>query len=243
MKDRSISLLYGIICHSSFAVGVGLMIYSLYFGLPTILVSIEPPLAIIWNLLLVAQFPILHSFFLSSKGRSILSQLAPVSVRRELGTTLFAWFASTQLILVFGLWAGTGVVIWQPSHDIGWIFFSVLYTISWLLLLKSMNEASLSLQTGALGWWAVFRGRKAVYRKFCQSGLHSYVRNPIYISFALTLWTAPVWTWDRIALVVPWTIYCLVGPQLKENRYRKMYGQEYLEYQRRVPYWLPWPRK
>jgi protein-S-isoprenylcysteine O-methyltransferase Ste14 len=72
-------------------------------------------------------------------------------------------------------------------------------------------------------------------------GLFRFCRQPIYASFALTVWTVPVWTPDQLFVALTLTVYCLIGPLFKEQRFKKMYQTDFDEYQRRVPYWLPWP--
>jgi 2-polyprenyl-6-hydroxyphenyl methylase/3-demethylubiquinone-9 3-methyltransferase len=74
------------------------------------------------------------------------------------------------------------------------------------------------------------------------TGLFRIVRQPIYVAFALTLWTVPVWTPDQLLVAVVLTAYCVGGPLLKERRFRHRFGHEFLAYARRVPYWSPWPR-
>jgi protein-S-isoprenylcysteine O-methyltransferase Ste14 len=68
------------------------------------------------------------------------------------------------------------------------------------------------------------------------------VRQPIYIAFALTLWTPPVWTADQVMLAVLWTAYCVAAPMLKERRFAARYGTRWQQYRERVPYWVPDPR-
>ena len=98
------------------------------------------------------------------------------------------------------------------------------------------------LQTGALGWFALFRGRKPVYPPMPESGLFRLIRQPIYLAFTMTLWTVPTWTPDQLVVAVALTGYCLVAPRFKEARFRRIYGREFDRYAAAVPYWLPWPR-
>ncbi|OYX75074.1 MAG: hypothetical protein B7Y77_03075, partial [Bradyrhizobium sp. 35-63-5] len=65
------------------------------------------------------------------------------------------------------------------------------------------------------------------------------VRQPIYLSFALTLWTVPVWTPDQLAVAIVLTTYCLLAPRLKERRFAAIYGPRFETYRGRVPYMLP----
>jgi len=53
-------------------------------------------------------------------------------------------------------------------------------------------------------------------------GLFRVTRQPIYVSFALTLWTVPTWTPDQLVIAVVLTAYCLFAPLFKEARYRRI---------------------
>ena len=138
-----------------------------------------------WNTLLLLQFPLLHSFLLTRSGRGLLKILAPRHLGLALSSTTFATVASIQVFLLFGLWSPSGIVWWQAAGPV-LALFSLFYALAWLLLLKSMVDAGLALQTGSLGWWAVFRNLTPHYPKMPDSGLFRWCRQPIYLSFALT---------------------------------------------------------
>jgi protein-S-isoprenylcysteine O-methyltransferase Ste14 len=70
-------------------------------------------------------------------------------------------------------------------------------------------------------------------------GLFRIIRQPIYVAFALTLWTVPVWTPDQLVLAVSYTAYCLLAPRTKERRFAARYGDRFRRYQATVPYALP----
>ncbi|MBO0866334.1 MAG: hypothetical protein J2P16_14820, partial [Mycobacterium sp.] len=91
-------------------------------------------------------------------------------------------------------------------------------------------------------WVALLRNRNPIYPKMPQNGLFRLIRQPIYVAFALTLWTVPTWTPDQLVVAIALTIYCLMGPLLKEARFRRIYGSAFDAYAERIPYWLPLPR-
>ncbi|MEL6206281.1 MAG: hypothetical protein AAFR47_13365, partial [Pseudomonadota bacterium] len=68
------------------------------------------------------------------------------------------------------------------------------------------------------------------------------LRHAIYLSFALTLWTVPVWTPDQLMVALTLTAYCVAAPILKERRFAAIHGAEFQAYRARVPYMLPLPR-
>ncbi len=238
-RQRAVALGYGIVNHLAFAAGIAAMIAGLYFGLGTGRGTLHGAAAVAADALLLVSFFVLHSYLLSSSGRRrVLDRLAPLGLGRDLGSTIFATIASLQLLLTFVAWSPIGPVWWQP-HGALRVVATLAYAASWGFLLKAMADAGLPLQTGFLGWGSIVRGRKPCYAAFPEHGTFRYLRQPIYLAFALTLWTGPVWTVDRLLLAIPWTLYCIAGPVLKERRCVAIYGERFQRYQRRVPYWLP----
>jgi protein-S-isoprenylcysteine O-methyltransferase Ste14 len=222
----------GLLCHGLFATGIGLMALSLYRGMQIGWGPLHGGAAWATNVLLVLQFPLLHSLFLTDRGRSWLG--------KDLATTSFVIVAAGQLCLTFGLWSPSGVVWWSAQGAMRWLLTG-LFAAAWLLLGKAMADAGLSLQTGTLGWWSVFCGRKPRYPPMPTTGLFTFSRQPIYLAFSLTLWTGPVWSPDQLLIASVWSGYCLIGPLHKEQRFRRYFGEQFIAYQQQAPYWLPRP--
>lgn len=239
-RQRRVALAYGVLCHVSFAAAIGSMMLSIGSGFQLSLGALPRGWAAVGNLLLLLQFALLHSFLLSQRGQSLLYRLAPLRLGRDLATTIYATIASWQLLIAFLCWTPSGVVWWQASGG-ALALLAGLYGAAWLLLLKTMFDAGLAVQTGAHGWLAIARGRQPRFAAFRPRGTFKWVRQPIYIAFAATMWTTPVWTPDGLALALVWTIYCLVGPRLKERRYARWHGAAWETYRATVPYWLPRP--
>jgi protein-S-isoprenylcysteine O-methyltransferase Ste14 len=224
-----------------FALGVGTMMLAMFFGMSRSLGTVPPPWNWVANAALIAQFPLLHSALLTTRGRRILGRLGPKGTGSTLSTTTYATIAAAQVLALFALWTPSGTVWWH-AQGTALMVMTLLYAASWLLLGWSMYSAGLALQTGSLGWTALYRGRPPRYPGMPQTGLFRVTRQPIYVSFALTLWTVPTWTPDQLVVAVVLTAYCVVAPRFKERRYRRIYGGAFEEYTRRVPYWLPFPR-
>jgi ubiquinone biosynthesis O-methyltransferase len=238
----TVALLYGAVCHLLFAAGVATMIAAMAFGMSRSAGPLAPPWSWVANALLLLQFPLAHTFLLSPRGFGVLRRLAPRAVAADLASTTYAAIAGAQVLLLFGLWSPSGTIWWEARG--GWLVLLLgLYAASWLLLQKAILDAGIALQTGFLGWWAVARGVKPAYPPMPRRGLFRLVRQPIYVAFALTLWTVPVWTPDQLAVALVLTLYCLVGPLFKEARFRRRFGAAFDLWARDVPYWLPWPRR
>lgn len=229
---------FGLVNHGLFVLAIAAMIAGLYAGLSNGLGRLQGAPALLANGLLVVQFPLLHSFLLSRSGRPALEALAPREFARELSTTSFSIVASAQVLATFALWSPSGVVLVQAQG--AWLWLSRgAFAASWLLLVLALANAGLALQTGALGWLSVLRGVRPQFGDFPTHGLFRICRQPVYLAFALTLWTGPSRTVDGLVLALVWTSYCVVAPLHKEARYLAYYGERFALYRSRTPYLLP----
>lgn len=238
----ALALVFGATVHLVFASAVVAMIVAMYFGMSRSLGDVPGPFAVLVNAALILQFPLVHSLLLTGPGSKWLARAVPGPHGGTLTTTTYAIVASFQLLALFALWTPTGVIWWQAE---GWMLIATTgaYAASWLLLLKASWDAGAEVQSGALGWMSLMRKTRPVFPDMPTGGLFSIVRQPIYVAFALTLWTVPVWTPDQLALAVTLTAYCLAAPKLKERRFEKRYGESFRAYRRRVPYAIPMAKR
>lgn len=233
---------YGIVCHTIFAAAVFAMIVAMFHGMSLSFGRVPDPWSVLANALLVLQFPLVHSWLLSKRGAAVLRRMGPADHAVTLSTTTYAIVASVQLLALFALWTPSGVIWWRAEGGVFWIICAA-YAASWLLLIKASFDAGAEVQSGALGWMSLVQNIKPTFPDMPTTGLFAIIRQPIYVSFALTLWTVPVWTPDQLALAVTLTAYCLAAPKLKERRFARRYGDRFEHYQKNVPYVVPRFRK
>ncbi len=238
---KAIALLFGIACHATFLAAVASMAFSLFVGMQTGRGPFHGTAAVAADLLLLLHFPLLHSFLLAPRGRRWLARAAPAPLGAALRSTTYVLVASLQLLFVFLAWSPSGIV-WGQATGAARTALCAGFGLSWLLLARSMADSGLAIQAGWLGWTSVWRGREPDYGPMPERGLFRVCRQPIYVAFALILWTVPTWTPDGLAIAASWTAYALLGPRHKEARYLRLHGAAFEAYRRRVPYWLPWPR-
>ena len=236
----ALALGLGALCHTLFAAGVLAMIVAMFFGLTESLGRVPWPWGLLANGALIAQFPLAHSLLLTGPGGRLLARLIPGPHGQTLSTTTYAIIASGQLLALFALWTPSGIVWWRADGSVFWVL-TAAYAASWLLLMKSIFDAGADLQTGALGWMSLLARIRPAFPDMPTQGMFRLIRQPIYVAFALTLWTVPVWTPDQLALAVSFTVYCVLAPRLKERRFAARYGARFDRYRTRVPYMLPHP--
>jgi protein-S-isoprenylcysteine O-methyltransferase Ste14 len=241
IRQIIIALLWGSICHVIFALAVLSMIAAMWFGMSQSFGAVPQPWGWVANIALLLQFALTHSLLLTRRGRAFLEALAPVETGRTLATTTYAIIASLQLLALFALWTPSGVIWWEASSPALWLI-TLLYTGSWLLLIKASCDAGAEVQSGLLGWASLLRGVRPQFPPMPTTGLFQIVRQPIYVSFALTTWCVPTWTPDQLLLATVLTAYCAIGPLAKERRFARIYADRWETYRASHPYWIPSPR-
>ncbi len=233
-----LALVLGFVCHTLFAAAVLAMIAAMFFGLSESLGRVPWPWALLANTALILQFPLGHSLLLTGPGGRLLARLVPGPHGTTLATTTYATIASIQLLALFALWTPSGIVWWRADGTAFWAICTV-YVLSWLLLIKASFDAGAEVQSGALGWLSLLARIRPVFPDMPIDGLFRVIRQPIYVAFAMTLWTVPVWTPDQLALAVSYTAYCLLAPRRKERRFAARYGDRFQYYRAKVPYIVP----
>ena len=234
----ALALGIGILCHSVFAVAVLAMIVAMFFGMSESLGRVPWPWAMITNAVLILQFPLVHSILLTGRGGRWLARLIPGEHGATLSTTTYALIASLQLLALFALWTPTGIVWFRAEGWTLWIICTA-YTASWIVLMKASFDAGAEVQSGALGWMSLLANRRPIFPDMPTLGLFRVIRQPIYVAFALTLWTVPVWTPDQLVLALTLTSYCLLAPIFKERRFAARHGERFARYRKDVPYAVP----
>jgi len=228
----------GLLCHSLFVLAVASMGLALATGLQLGRGELPGALGVAANVVLVLQFPLLHSALLGRRGRPWLQRLSPVGYGRTLAISTYVMFGSLQLLLAFWCWTPSGIVWHAPAGTTGVLQY-LLFAGAWLFLVKALWDAGLGGQSGAIGWLALLRNRPVAYGKLPTGGLFARCRQPIYLGFALVMVTAPTWSPDWLLLTSAWTTYCVFGPRLKEARWEMLFGDRFRDYRGTVPYFLP----
>ena len=237
-RYKIVAITYGLVCHGIFFLAGIVMYFSILTGFKYSVGPLEGLPALISNFFLIIQFPIFHSFFLSSTGMRVLDKFGPREYAKSLRTTIYATFASLQLLGLFCLWSYSGIMVWEVLYPDSLILIFV-NLVSWLLLTTSSIQAGYQVQTGSLGWTSLYKNKKPEFPDMPVKGLFSVVRQPIYISFIFVLWSTPSMSIDLLTVAIFYTAYCFLGPLLKEKRFYKIYGSRFLIYKKRVPYFFP----
>jgi protein-S-isoprenylcysteine O-methyltransferase Ste14 len=138
----------------------------------------------------------------------------------------FSWFLGYENVAT--LWY---FLVGVTGHDaFVSIYLSVILPISNMIILTGMFLI-------VFGWSRIFRAKDALIT----TGIYAYVRHPQYLGFLL-LTLGINFLWTTFSTLILWPILALLYYRLAKEEERSMedkFGEEYREYKRAVPMFIP----
>ncbi len=190
--------------------------------------------ALVLDACLCLVFFLQHSGMIRKGTRRWMSQVIP---EQYLGAVFSVVSGITLLALVL-LWQETAVVLASADGFYRWslraVFFLAIVGQVWGI--RSLKSADL------FGTESVRRrsGSTSPPAPMVVRGAYRWVRHPLYLTTLLMIWSFPDLTADRLLFNVLFTAWVIVGTVLEERDLVESYGEDYRNYQRRVPMLLPY---
>jgi len=191
------------------------------------------------------------SFILWAMAHSITAAAGPKeTIRRLMGVRAYeGWYrllynlfaAATFIPVVYFL------VILVPKTPV-WLIplpyshgVNLVRLLGFLGLLLALWQTDLWQFTGLrqAQRYLAKQDEPAVPAQLVTGGTYRLMRHPLYFFSLVIIWFTPRLTLDGLALNVVMTLYFWIGAHYEERHLAKTFGESYREYQRRVPYLLP----
>lgn len=175
------------------------------------------------------SFGFLHSFLAAVSVKNKLSEFTGKYYR-----FYYSVFASVHL----------GIVLYfQFSISAGYMFEPQYWSIPLLLIGAVFMAVSIKKYFLYLSGIDVFINRP-VDTQLETSGLHQYVRHPLYFGTLMVVWA--LWlirpSLAHLVGVGAITVYTIIGTIFEEKKLLKEYGQQYSDYQSKVPMLIPFKK-
>jgi methanethiol S-methyltransferase len=161
--------------------------------------------------------------------------------RRVLGTSFDRWHKlAYNLLAMVMILPFLVILIFLPGR----MLYQVSSPLSYLMIVcQLLSTAALILTLRQMGA-ASFLGLTQLTLKdnewrLVTKGLYARTRNPLFLFAALFLWLSPLMTESLLAFNILATAYFYLGAIHEEKTLREEFGEEYVEYRRRVPMFLP----
>ena len=195
--------------------------------------------AMLLNLSLIALFGLQHSVMARPGFKEQWTKFVPRPIERS----TYVLLASLMLILLFSFWQPIQMTIWDLSHSmLGNIFF-FLSLLGWVLLLISTFLVNHFDLFGLRQVYLYAKNNKTSGKlNFRTPGFYKLVRHPIYLSFLIAFWFAPVMTLGHLIFNFGMTTYIFIGIYHEEKDLIKEFGDKYRAYRLQVPKIIPFTK-
>lgn len=154
----------------------------------------------------------------------------------------YSWYR--PLYSVIALFQTTFILFYTFSiHSVRlWQFHSPVFIITALAGLVIMALSIRKYFFNLSGIQVLYKKQPAAMLE--TSGMHVYVRHPLYAGTLLLAWSIfflyPVWSY--LLTCVTMTAYTLIGIRYEERKLEVLYGQSYTRYKNNVPSIIPFTK-
>jgi methanethiol S-methyltransferase len=240
--SRLIIFIYGLF---SYAVGLGgLVWFALFIGgwefLPRHIDSEIPgPLssALLINAGLLSIFVLQHSIMARLAFKSRWTTIIPPAAERS--TYLFISGIIMALFCLY--WQPVDGVLWQIDNQIGQVVLIALYVIGWTVPVLASFMINHFELFGLQQVYFNLINKPEPPPHFTERYFYKFVRHPIQLGTLIGIWSTPSMTMTHLMLSLSLTVYVLISLDYEEKDLVTTLGDNYKNYQKRVPRIIPLP--
>ncbi|MEO8153868.1 MAG: hypothetical protein ABI605_12415 [Rhizobacter sp.] len=187
------------------------------------------------DILLLFIFALQHSAMARPGFKARWTRVIPAACERS------TYVLATGLVLLPML------VLWQPMPEIVWSMENPL--LRWSLLGAAVaGWAYLFAASFAIDHFELF-GLRQVYQAlrglplastpFKERWMYRFDRHPIMTGLLVGIWVTPTMRLDHLLFAAGSTVYICIGVHFEERSLRRQWGQQYVDYRKRVGTLVP----
>jgi methanethiol S-methyltransferase len=192
-------------------------------------------LAILVNVSLVVLFGLHHSVTARHSFKTWWTHLVPPPVERA--TYLYMTAVMTAVLVI--LWRPVPITLWQIDHAVGAAAIQVIYLSVWGLMFAATFHFGHMAFFGLRQALDHFREAQTDGTGFTSRCLYALVRHPISLGWMVVPWLTPHMTVGQMTFALATAAYVLVATRFEEADLVGELGDQYREYRRRVPAFVP----
>ncbi len=193
-------------------------------------------LSLVINLVLLSIFALQHSIMARPAFKRVWTKVIPKAVERS----TYVLMASAALILIFTYWQPMTATVWDISATAPNRALTYLFWAGWLIVLTSTFMIDHFDLVGLKQVHANLKKRAATAPDFSKRVFYRLVRHPIMTGFLIAFWATPTMTTGHLLFTLVTTGYIIIAVlYFEEKDLVAAIGDEYLDYQRKVPAFIP----
>ncbi|MGJ3241002.1 MAG: methyltransferase family protein [Anaerolineae bacterium] len=191
-------------------------------------------------LLWMLGFALLHSIMADKRVKAWVGQYLGERFRHGWYRLLYNIIALLSLIPVFWYMLSRAEVLYSVPQSVALVFRGI-QAVGLIGLMISLLQIDWLRFAGLRQAFAYLRGDSLplATEQLKTDGIYAFVRHPLYLFSLLVLWFTPTLTDTGLFFNIATTLYFVAGSVIEERRMIDYYGEEYMTYQERVPWLIP----
>jgi len=169
------------------------------------------------------------------------------TVRKKISEHIGAEYYAAFYSIVSGIILIIMILLWQKSSE---KIFAVEGLTYWML------RALFFISLAGFYWgitslrsfdpFGVNEINRKIYNKLSKpiplsvNGAYKFMRHPLYFFLLIMIWASPELTSDRLVFNILWSAWIFVGAMFEERDLISEFGDQYREYQKKVPMIIPY---
>jgi protein-S-isoprenylcysteine O-methyltransferase Ste14 len=237
--QRYVFFVYGIGCHLLFLVTFAYMAVFVgnLLGSKTIDTTVDGPIraALAIDLTLLGLFAVQHSVMARPSFKRVWTRIVPKPIERSTYVLVSCAFT----ILLMWQWRGIDTLVWNVQHPVFRAAVWGLFAIGWLLVPGVTLLIDHFDLFGTRQVWLHLQGLEYNSLPFRVPLFYKHVRHPLYLGWTIAFWATPTMTLGHLLFAAVLTGYMGLAALLEERNLIDHFGQQYADYQRNVPMFVP----
>lgn len=191
--------------------------------------------AVLVDVVLLALFAIQHSVMARAGFKRWWTRIVPPSAERS----TYVLGSNLCLIALVAAWYPITDDIWRVTAQPWRTVLTATALAGWTIALLSTLLIDHFDLFGIRQVFARLRRRRPAEHSFTTPYFYRVVRHPLYVGFLLAFWATPRMTLGHLLFAAGTTGYILVAIRFEERDLIRVFGEQYLDYRRRVPMLIP----
>lgn len=236
------AVLYGVVAYLIF---LATILYAIGFvsglGVPRTINSgpaSPAPRAFGGDLLLLTVFAVQHSVMARKSFKRWWTRYVPEAVERS----TYVLISSLTLDLLFWQWRPVPALVWHVDAPGIAAAITALSFGGWVIAFLSTFLINHFELFGLQQVTSNLVGQDLPAPRFRTPFYYRFVRHPLYLGFVIAFWATPTMTVGQLLFAAVTTAYIFIGIALEERDLVALFGEQYLEYRKRVSMLFPWRR-
>ena len=175
-----------------------------------------------------------HSTMIRKGFRNHLSKRIP----KHYYSAVYAITSGVVLMMMMTFWQQSSVMLFS-ADGVYRLFFRILFVFSIAGFIWGTRAMAAFDPFGVKSIFFHLKNRELKNLPLIILGPYKMVRHPLYLFSLLMIWSCPDISLDRLMFNILWTCWIIVGTLLEERDLVSDFGEQYQNYQKKIPMLIP----